>query len=101
MKVPYYCSENVRCCLFVTINLPNTFSHTAVAEWLTIATFETGFEARLLQGLLIAHDIEAIVADEEIVNMLPGSVYSVGGVKVRVREQDLERALTVLNAPLE
>ncbi|MBI2794366.1 MAG: DUF2007 domain-containing protein [Ignavibacteria bacterium] len=69
--------------------------------WQTVATFETSFEARLLQGLLIENDIEAIVTDEEIVNMLPGSVYSVGGVKVRVREQDMERALTVLNAPLE
>lgn len=72
-----------------------------MTEWLTIATFETSFEARLLQGLLIENDIEAIVADEEIMNMMPGSVYSIGGVKVRVREEDLERALQVLNAPLE
>lgn len=72
-----------------------------MATWLTIATFETAFEAHLLKGLLLEHDVEAIVADEEVINMVPGYVYAIGGVKVQVREEDVDRALQVLNAPLE
>jgi hypothetical protein len=61
-----------------------------------IATFSHPFEAHLAKGKLESEGIEAFIADENIVGI--NWLYSnlVGGVKLKVREEDKERALKIL-----
>jgi hypothetical protein len=63
-----------------------------------IATFSHPFEAHLAKGKLESEGIEAFIADENIVGL--NWLYSnlVGGVKLKVHEEDRERALKVLQA---
>jgi len=61
-----------------------------------IATFSHPFEAHLAKGKLESEGIEAFIADENIVGI--NWLYSnlVGGVKLKVREEDRDRALKLL-----
>lgn len=69
----------------------------------TVGTFVAPWEARLAQARLAAEGIDAVVADENV-----GSLYGlygggvVGGVKLRVREEEAVRAaeLLALEAPI-
>ena len=68
-----------------------------MSEKLTIiASFSHPFEAHLAKGKLESEGIEAYIADENIVGI--NWLYSnlVGGVKLKVREDDRERALKSL-----
>lgn len=63
-------------------------------ELVTVGTFAVPWEARLAQALLEAEGIRAVVTDENV-----GSLYGagvVGGIKLRVREEDAARASEAL-----
>ncbi len=66
-------------------------------ELKTVASFSTAVEAQLLSATLEAAGIEAVVCDEHTVTM--NWLYSnlIGGVRVKVREADLEEARKILN----
>lgn len=64
----------------------------------TIATFETAPRAHVARAALEDAGIRVFVADEEIVSMDWMLSNAVGGVKLKVRESDAERALAVLDA---
>jgi hypothetical protein len=64
----------------------------------TIATFEIAPRAHVARAALEDAGIQVFVADEEIVGMDWMLSNAVGGVKVKVREADAERALAVLDA---
>lgn len=63
----------------------------------TVGTFAASWEARLAQARLAAEGIDAVVADENV-----GSLYGlyggnvVGGIKLRVREEEAARATELL-----
>ncbi|VAW39004.1 hypothetical protein MNBD_DELTA02-212 [hydrothermal vent metagenome] len=65
-------------------------------ELKTVASFSTAVEAHLLAATLEAAGIEAVICDEHTVTM--NWLYSnlIGGVRVKVRETDLEDAQRIL-----
>ena len=68
-------------------------------DWVTVAQTVWPHEAHTIAGMLREHGIEAIVADEFLVNMQGFASHAVGGVKVRVRKVDEERAAMIINSP--
>jgi len=66
----------------------------------TIATFSHPTEAYILKSRLEAAGVWSLVADENIVIMNWLYSNAVGGVKVQVRETDVERVLDILDGGL-
>jgi hypothetical protein len=69
-------------------------------ELVTIATFETPVEAELARMRLEAEEILCFVHGAHMAGMQVFGL-SVGGVHLRVRPEDAELALEILEAPLE
>jgi hypothetical protein len=63
----------------------------------TIATYRDLPEALLVQGKLESEGIEAILADDNVVRMDWFWANAMGGVKLKVASEDVERAIEVLN----
>jgi DNA-directed RNA polymerase subunit M/transcription elongation factor TFIIS len=63
---------------------------------ITVATFSQAVEAHIAKGRLEAEGIDCFIADENIVNMNWLYSNAVGGVKLRVREPDVKRALEIM-----
>ena len=66
------------------------------AQLVTVATFTTPIEAHTARNQLEMFGIRAFLADEATVGMAPHLSPAMGGVKLRVPESDVERALSVL-----
>lgn len=64
----------------------------------TIAAFDQPAKARLAQNALTAAEIPAVVSDESLVAMDWLLSNAVGGVKVQVWDEDVDRAVEVLEA---
>jgi len=60
--------------------------------WFTVATFDMMPDAHIAQGRLRAEGIECVIADEHLVQTDWLYSIAVGGIKLQVNEQDLERA---------
>ncbi len=56
-------------------------------------------EAHMIIGVLAANGVEAFIGDEQMVGVLPSISPMAGGVKVRVRVEDYDLAMKILNAP--
>jgi hypothetical protein len=69
-------------------------------ELVTIATFETPVEAELARMRLEAEEILCFVHGAHMAGMQVFGL-SVAGVKLRVRPQDAELAIAILEAPIE
>jgi Zn finger protein HypA/HybF involved in hydrogenase expression len=68
---------------------------------ITLARFATIGEAEIARGALRAAGIEAVFADEATVSINWLYSNALGGIKLQIREEDLERARAVLsNAPM-
>jgi hypothetical protein len=65
-------------------------------QLVTVGTYGTTFEANLVKGKLEANDIDAVLDDENMVNVNPFLTNMLGGVKVLVPESELEEARRVL-----
>ncbi len=63
----------------------------------TIATFDNPFKAHLVKSRLESSGIECFLSDEFVVTVNWLYSNAVGGVKLQVRESDLERASEILN----
>lgn len=64
----------------------------------TVGTFSTPTEANIVRNHLEADGIRAFLADEAIVGMAWHLGTAVGGVKLQVAEDDVERALAVIES---
>jgi hypothetical protein len=64
-------------------------------DWVKITTFSDRYEADLAQGLLEANDIEAVTFSDDCGSVDPALAYGLG-VRLLVREEDVERAKEVL-----
>lgn len=60
----------------------------------TVGTFSAPWEARLAHARLASEGIDSVVADENVGSLYGGGV--VGGIKLRVREDEAARAAEVL-----
>jgi len=62
----------------------------------TVATFTSPWEAQLAKAALESEGIEATIADENLIRLYWALSNAIGGVKVQVRPDDLERARSLL-----
>jgi hypothetical protein len=65
-------------------------------ELITIAAFPNPVLANIVKGFLESEGIDCFIANEEIFGIHAGHALIDGGVKVRVRESDVERARAAL-----
>lgn len=65
----------------------------------TAATVDSPHEAYLIKALLESNDIEVRVLDEHVSGI--GYSQAVGGVKVQVKDSDLDEVMKLLNQGLE
>ena len=65
-------------------------------NFITVLTFSYPSEAAIIRGRLEAEGIECFVQDELTVQVNPFYSNAVGGVKLQVRESDLEQAVEIL-----
>jgi hypothetical protein len=80
--------------LNVTGHLPTT--QTNMKDWITILTFTYPHEAHLAKGKLESEGIEVQIADEMTVQVNNFYSNAIGGVKLKVRKTDLQRANHIL-----
>ncbi len=65
-------------------------------DLVTIATFTYPHEARMILGRLEAEGITCCLENENIVTANPLYSNAVGGVQIRVKKEDEERALAII-----
>ena len=65
-------------------------------ELITLKVFDSPIEAHILRSKLESEDIESFVFDEHSVGINMLYAQAIGGVKLKIRETDSERALCVL-----
>ena len=63
----------------------------------TVATFPEAIEAHIYRNRLETEGIPCVIADENVVSNQPWHSIAYGGVKLRVRAQDQEKALALIN----
>ncbi|MFQ5926415.1 MAG: DUF2007 domain-containing protein [Terriglobia bacterium] len=66
----------------------------------TIATFSQPIEAHLAKTKLESEEIQCFVADEHTTRMFRFFSPFIGGIKLQVRESDVERAMEILQQEL-
>lgn len=70
-------------------------------NWVLLQSFAMPMEAELARGRLLASGIEAKLSDQHTVSMAWHLADAMGGIKLRVLEEDLERALVILESEPE
>ena len=63
---------------------------------ITIKTCNSAIDAHILQNTLEGEGIECILFDDNIVSVNPLYSYAVGGIKLKIHEEDKEKALAIL-----
>lgn len=63
----------------------------------TVATFPEAIEAHIYRSRLETEGIPSVIADENVVSNQPWHSIAYGGVKLRVRAQDQEKARDLIN----
>ena len=64
---------------------------------ITVKIFDNAFEAHLLKTKLENEGIPCYLFDENIVGLNPFYNFAVGGIKLKISEQDKEQVLAFLN----
>lgn len=64
---------------------------------ITVQRLNTSIDARLLQSYLDSEGIESFIFDEFTVDLNPLISNAIGGIRLQVREEDLERALELID----
>lgn len=64
--------------------------------YVTVKTFDTAIDTHIYRNMLENEEIECYIFDENIVTMNPLFNFAVGGIKLKVSEQDLERTEQLL-----
>ena len=65
-------------------------------EWVLLRTCSTIFEAQFLCSVLEGSEIDCYLPDEHVATIQPGSETALGGIRIMVPANDLERAQDVL-----
>jgi hypothetical protein len=69
-----------------------------MSEMVTVATFDNMPDAHIALGRLRAEGVDGILADEHLVQTDWLYSIAVGGIKLRVPEEQVPRALEILGA---
>ena len=62
----------------------------------TLRTFDNSIQAHLLKSKLESEDIACYLFDENIVGLYPLYNITVGGIKLKINEQDVEKATMII-----
>lgn len=65
-------------------------------ELVTLQVFNTAIEAHIIKNKLESEDIPCYIFDENIVTLNPLLNFAVGGIRLQVNIEDLEKAKTIL-----
>lgn len=65
-------------------------------NFITVLTFTYPYEVAVIRGRLESEGIECFVQDELTVQVNPFYSNAIGGIKLQVRESDLERTIEIL-----
>lgn len=65
-------------------------------ELVTVATFSSAFNAHVYEGRLRAEGIEAYIKDEHTIQVNPFYSQALGGIKLQVKDTDIEEAKRIL-----
>jgi len=65
-------------------------------QLITVKSFDTAIEAHIIKNKLEGEGIRAFVMDENIVTLNPLLNFAVGGVRLQVNEEDLDKARQIL-----
>lgn len=66
-------------------------------ELITVRAFNTAIEAHIVQNRLEGEGIASYIMDENIVTLDPLLNFAVGGIRLQVNKEDLEKAKQVLS----
>lgn len=66
-------------------------------NWVTIQTYTYSHEAYIAKTKLESCGIETFLQDELTTQIIPVYSYAMGGVKLQVPAEDVEKALEILN----
>jgi Putative prokaryotic signal transducing protein len=66
---------------------------------ITVATFYSEYEFLLARGRLESAGIECFALDENMLRIAGWHSHILGGIKLQVRESDVEDALAILRVP--
>ena len=66
-------------------------------SFVTIRTFDHAMDAHLLKSKLESEGVECFLFDENTVSINPLYGIATGGIKLRVIEEDAERAMAILS----
>ncbi|MGS2763415.1 putative signal transducing protein [Sinomicrobium sp. M5D2P9] len=64
--------------------------------FITVATFQYSSEALVIKGRLEAEGVEVVMADHHTIDVDPLISNAIGGVKLKVRGEDRDKALRIL-----
>ncbi len=62
----------------------------------TLKTFDNSIEAHLLKSKLESEGLECVIFDEHMVNLAPLNSFAVHGMKLKVKTEDYEKAIGLL-----
>ncbi len=65
-------------------------------EWVTVKTFDNTIDAHLLKSKLESEGIKCVLFDENLVSLNPLFNVTVGGIKLKINETDIDKAKVVL-----
>lgn len=68
-----------------------------MSKLVTLASFDNSIDAHLLRTKLESEEIPCFIFDENMVTLNPLNNITVGGVKVKVMEEDLDAARNILD----
>ena len=71
--------------------------HNEGEDLVTVARFSTAMEAHLARTKLESEGIKAYVADEHIMAINPMYDFALGGVRLKTKSSDVEKAVQCLN----
>ena len=67
-------------------------------ELITLKTFDNSIEAHILKTKLESEDIACFLFDENIVGLNPLFNVTVGGIKLKINQSDLDKAAEIIKA---
>lgn len=65
-------------------------------ELITLKVLDSSIEAHILRSKLESEDIDAFVFDEHSISMNPLFTQALGGIRLKIRKEDHEKALSIL-----
>ena len=64
---------------------------------ITVQRLNTSIDAHLLQNYLESEGIDSFIQDEHTVDINPLFSNAIGGVRLQVREEDVEKAVEIID----